>query len=214
MQNGLNPLASFEQLSRSWWKLVALAILGGLIGLLFSYLTPPKYQAEATIHASIDFTDINFENMVGEYGHPLVFTQYDEDLALQVVERVLLTKLDEAYEYARLLDPMLIKSTFRQDMQIRRYLARWHLRYRHQDPLIAQSIVNYWAEIGMEALEEAQVSGTAESFVMIDFVSLADLPHEPIYHQRNTLVLAGSAAGLFIGIVWVDFYSRYIKKTG
>ncbi len=213
MQNGLNPLAAFEQLSRNWWKILILSVLGGLIGMFFSYMTPAKYQAEATFHASIDFTEINFENLVGEYGHPLVFTQYDEDLALQVVERVLLSTLDEAYQYGRLLDPLLTKPTFIQDMQISRYLARWHLRYRHQDPLIAQSIVNFWADIGMEALEEAQATGRAEEFIMIDIVTMADLPQEPTYHQRNTLVLSGSAAGLFIGVVWVDFYSRYIKKT-
>ncbi len=209
MQAVMDPAVTFDNLFKGWWKIVLLAVVGGLLGLAASFVLPPKYQAEATFYASIDFTQINFENMVGEYGDPLIFTQYDEDLALQVVERVLRAERHAALQFAQTLDPALDADAFWDDMQIQRYLARWHLRFRHEDPQIAQAIVNHWASIGMEALETAQADGRAESFVIVSLVEEASLPQEPIYHNRSTLVLAGLAVGFLCGVILVDFSARY-----
>ena len=211
MRDDFDPLRTMNHLLAGWWKIAVLAVIGGLLGLGISYLRPPKYQAEAIFHASIDFTEINYENMVGEYGDPLVWTQFEEDLALQVVKRMLQARLDAAYEYALTLDPSLTKDTFKDDYQIERYLGNWFLRYRRTDPQVAQAVVNYWAEDGLALLRAAQADGRAESFVILDLVSLADEPTSPVYHQRNTLVLAGTAAGFFIGILLVDFGSRFLK---
>jgi hypothetical protein len=214
MQDVMTPMITFNRLLTGWWKIVLIAVLGGLIGLTASFFIPPMYEAEATFHASIDFTQINFENMVGEYGFPLIFTQYDEDLALQVVERVLLRERQEALRFAKTLDPDLDGQTFWENKQIQRYLGRWQLRYRHQDPEVAQAIVNYWAEIGMMALAEAQESGKAESFVMIDLVSEAELPQKPIYRNRSSLVLAGTLIGFTCGIILVDFLGLFHNRKG
>ena len=211
MRDGLDPLNAYQHLLRGWWKIVLLAVIGGLAGLGITYLRPPMYQAEAVIHASIDFTEINYENMVGEYGDPLVWTQFEEDLALQVVQRVLLARLDGAYRYASGLDPALSKETFEDNYQIERYLGHWYLRYRHENPRIAKAIVNFWVERGLQTLEVFREDGRAESFVMVDLVTLADEPPSPIYFQRHRLVLAGTAAGFFAGILWVDFGYRFLK---
>jgi uncharacterized protein involved in exopolysaccharide biosynthesis len=150
--------------------------------------------------------------MVGEYGEPLVWTQFEEDLALQVVQRMVLARSEGVYEHAVKQDPELSKETFLADYQIERYLGNWFLRYRHQDPKIAQDIVNFWAERAVQSVRKAQENGNAESFVIVDLVSLADEPASPIYYQRNTLILAGTAAGFFTGILWVDFGDRYKKR--
>lgn len=210
MRDGFDPLKSFNRLLEGWWKIAVLAVIGGLLGLSVSFMRPPKYQAEAIFHASIDFTEINYENMVGEYGDPLVWTQFEEDLALQVVKRMLQAQLDPTYEYALTLDASLNIEDFKKDYQIERYLGNWFLRYRHEDPQIAQEVVNFWAERGFEALQAAQDSGRAESFVILDLVSQANEPGSPVYHQRNTLVLAGTVAGFLGGILLVDFSGRYL----
>jgi len=209
MRDELDPLNTFKNLLNNWWKIVLAAVLVGLVGLVISFILPPTYQAEATFHASIDFTQINFENLVDDNNNPVRFTQYDEDLALQVVQRVLLAEMDEAFDYALTLDPALDIETFKHDMQIQRYHAKWHLRYRHEDPKIAQAIVNYWAENGMEGLREAQATGEAESFVIVDLVSEALLPQTPLYRNRNTLVVAGTVVGFVAGIILVDSQTRF-----
>lgn len=212
MQNVMDPAVTFKNLFSGWWKIAVLAIIGGFIGLAVSFILPPTYQAEATFHASIDFTQINFENLSGEHGQPLIFTQYDEDLALQVVERVLLSVRSDALSFAKTLDPELDSKTFWDNKQIQRYLGRWQLRFRHEDPQIAQAIVNHWATIGMEALLDAQETGRAESFVIVSLVSEADLPQTPIYQNRSILVLAGTMVGFLAGIILVDFKARYLDR--
>jgi hypothetical protein len=212
MRDGFDPLKTFNQLLTGWWKIAVLAVIGGLLGLGISFIQLPKYQAEAIFHASIDFTMINYENMVGEYGEPLVWTQFEEDLALQVVQRMLQARRNAAYEYALTLDPDLSNQTFKEDQQIERFLGNWFLRYRHEDPKIAQAVVNYWAEYGLETLRSAQEDGRAETFVIIDLVSLADEPSSPVYHQRHAKVLAGTVAGFLIGILVVDVKGRFLNR--
>ncbi len=213
MQNEFSLYKTVHNLFNKWWKILALAALTGIVGLIFSYLLPPLYQAEAIFHASIDFTEINFENLTDGNDKPYEFTQYDEDLAVQVVQRMLLAEMDQAYNYALTLDPTINKKIFERDSQIQRYHAHWYMRYRHEDPTVAQAIVNYWAEEGYQALLDAQESGVAEDFVITDLVSKADLPTIPQYRHRNTLVLAGTVIGLLIGIILVDLKYRFFSTS-
>lgn len=209
MQDKFDPLETFNTLMKGWWKIVLAAAMGGLLGLAVSFIMPPVYQAEAVFHASIDFTEINFENLVDQNGEPVKFTQYDEDLALQIVQRAVIAEQDKAFAYAVSLDPGIDQRAFERDHQIQRYNAQWFLRYRHPDPEVAQAIVNYWAEDSFERIKHDQASGMAESFVLVDWVSKAPTPQAPTYLNRNTLVLAGTLIGLVAGVVGVDFRGRY-----
>ena len=212
MRDMFDLLETYQHLLGKWWVIVIAAFVGGLLAFGLSFLRPEKYQAEAVFNASIDFTEVNFKNLQDEEGNPVTFTQYDEDLALQVVQRMLLATKKEAFQYAQSLDPALDIRTFDKNYQIRRYHALWYLRYRHQDPQTAQSIVNFWAERGWDALQEAQQDGRAEEFVILDLVSLAELPQAPIYYNRNNLILAGTMVGFLMGMILVDFSQRYGKK--
>ncbi|MBG0788218.1 MAG: hypothetical protein H0S79_24280 [Anaerolineaceae bacterium] len=209
MSDMLDPISSLKNIFRNWWKIVLIAYLFSLVGLVASYLLPAKYQAQAVFTASIDFTEVNFENLVDGKGDPLEFTQYDEDLALQVVERVLMADTDEAFAYAQTLDPSLTLDEFERDSQISRYQAKWYLRYRHASPEVAQQIVNYWANLGFEDLKAAQTDGEAETFVLVELTREAALPVKPMYQQRGTLVLAGALAGIVIGVLIVDGKLRF-----
>jgi len=169
-----------------------------------SYLQQPTYQAEAIFHATIDFTQVNAETLANEDGNPIQFTQYEEDLALLIVQETLLSKMNAVFAYAQNLDPNLDWESFEANKQIRRYHALWYLRVFHPDPGIAQAIANTWAEIGDQALQAAQGDGVAAPFVRVDLVSEAALPEEPLYRNRNTLMLGGMLLGLIGGVVWVD----------
>jgi len=211
MQDEFELLGTFNQLLRRWWVILILAVVGSLVGFGVSMMLKPLYQAEAIINASIDYTEINFENMVDRYGDPLVFTQYDEDLALQVVKRMVLIKSSAAYEFALTLDPDLTQAEFDKNYLIERYHAHWYLRYRHEDPEVAQAIVNYWVDGVIPAIENAQEAGRAESFVIVDLISKAALPQTPTYYGRGVLLLAGTVIGIIIGIIVVDSKKRFGK---
>ena len=209
MSDMLDPVSSLKNIFRNWWKIALIAYLFSLVGLVASYLLPAKYEAEAVISASIDFTEINFENLYDENKNPTEFSQYDEDLALEVVERVLIKDTDAAFAFAQKLDPSLTLAEFERDSQISRYQAKWFLRYRHANPEVAQQIVNYWVNLGLEDLKVAQAEGEAESFVIVDLTREAALPAKPVYQLRGTLVLAGALAGIVIGVLVVDGKLRF-----
>ena len=212
MPSAFTPLDAINHLLKNWWKITLVAVLFGILGLVFSYFFPPKYEAEAIFYATIDYRDINFENLVDETGTPLEFSQYDVDLALSAVHTMLLQVKNQAFSHARTLDPTLDGETFNRNTKIERQHAEWYLRYRHEDPQVAQEIVNYWAEIGLARIQEAQASERIAPYVMTDLVSNATLPTIPIYQNRNNLILAGALIGFALGILVVDFQSRYTGK--
>ena len=208
----LDFLTTFKNLLKGWWKIVVLAYLAALVGLVVSYLVPATYEAQATFNATIDFSQINFENLVGEGDEPLRFTQYDEDLALQVVERFAIAAKNDSYDYALTLDPTLSREKFESDMKVQRYHANWILSYRHADPAVAQAVVNFWADVAWQALQNAQANGEAEPYVIVNLVSEAALPEKPLYQNRGSLVLAGSLIGFVAGVLLVDGRWRFGGK--
>ena len=208
-QDVFNLVETINHLFRNWWKITLIGIIFGFLGLVFSFFNPPKYQAEAIFSSTIDYSQINFENLIAENGEPLWVTQYDYDLAISVVDRVLIQTRKEAILYAQTLDPALDSATFIHNTFIERQHDRWYLRYRHEDPAIAKSIVNHWAELGVLKLKEGQAASKIESYVLGDLISPAYLPSRPIYHNRNSLVLAGTIIGLCIGVLLVDLKHRY-----
>ncbi len=205
-------IETMNNLFRRWWLIAVFAIVCGLLSLAFSALKPPKYEAEAIFSASIDYRDINFENLVDETESPLTFSQYDIDMALSAVQTVLLQVRDEAFTYAQTLDPSLEAETFENNMLIERQHGLWYLRYRHEDAQTAQSIVNYWAELGIDAMKAGQAAETIEPYVLVEWVSEASLPQSPVYQNRNTLVLAGIVVGFALGILVVDIHYRFIPR--
>jgi uncharacterized protein involved in exopolysaccharide biosynthesis len=120
---------------------------------------------------------------------------------------------NNALAYAQSLDPSLEAGTFEYNMSVERLHDRWYLRFRHEDPQIAQSVVNYWAETAMIQLEKEQADNKIEPFVLSSLIARANLPNRPLYQNRNTLVLAGTIIGLCLGILLVDMRYRFITSA-
>lgn len=211
-QDTFTLIATFHHLLNNWWKIALFAIIFGLLGLGFSFLRPPKYQAEAIFSTSLDYSEINFENLVDEDHQPVIFAQYEVDLALSVIQRSVLKVRNETMAYAQSLDPSISEDQFLKDSLIERLHSEWYLRFRHEDPEIAQDVTNYWAELARQQLAEDQGTGKVESYVLVDFLSEAALPDTPIYQNRNTLMMAGFVIGFVVGIAYVDFQHRYLSK--
>jgi hypothetical protein len=204
---------TINHLLQNWWKIVLYMIIFSLFGLAFSLIRPPKYEAEAIFSSTIDYSQLNFDNLVDDRNQPYELTQYDLDLALSAVQRILTQVRNKAIAHAQTLDPTLDGATFQQNMLLERLHDRWYLRYRHEDPLIAQSIVNHWAGLGAAQLAEEQASGKVESFVLASLIAEANLPTQPIYQNRNTLILAGTLIGFGVGVILVDMKYRYFSST-
>lgn len=203
---------TMNNLFHRWWIIALFAITFGVLGLVFSMIKPPKYQAEAIFSAAIDYRDINFENLVDETESPLTFSQYDIDMALSAVQAALLQVRDEAFTYAQTLDPSLDTATFTDNSLVERRLGLWYLMYRHEDPQIAQAIVNNWADLGFAAIKAGQEDEIIEPYVLVDLTSKASLPQSPVYQNRNTMILAGIVAGFALGILAVDIRHRYSPR--
>jgi hypothetical protein len=210
--NTINLRESFDNLLTNWWKITLFAIIFGLLGLGFSYIQKPKYEAEAIFSAAIDYQDFNFENLVDENNEPLQITQYDLDLALGAVERSLIKVKYVVLTYARSLDPTLRLDQFEENALIERLHDKWYLKYRHEDPYIARDIVNHWVELGLVQFETDQVNGSMELYVIVDLLTAAVLPETAEYQNRNVLILAGLVLGFMVGVLVVDFGSRVYSK--
>jgi len=206
IETGLyNIQESINNLLKNWWKIVIFTIIFSLLGFGFSFLKPPKYEAEAIFSSTIDYRDINFENLVDERQQPLEFTQYEVDLALSAIQRSLLKTRNEALKYAQGLDPTLDADQFEHDILIERLHELWYLRFRHENHEIAQDVVNYWVELGLQQLARDQMDELTEPYVMVDLIAEAQLPSTPQYQNRNTLLLVGAVIGFIVGIWTVDF---------
>ena len=205
-------METMNNLFRHWWIIALCAIVFGLLGLAFTMVKPPKYEAEVIFSAGIDYRDINFENLVDETESPLTFSQYDIDMALSAVQTALLQVRNEAFEYAKTLDPSLTGETFVDNSLVERRLGLWYLRYRHEDPEIAQTVINHWADLGLAAIKAGQADETIEPYVLADLTSKANLPQKAVYQNRNTVILAAIIAGFALGILVVDIRYRYISK--
>ena len=83
--NEFTPYEYFDRAISLWWLVALATILGGAIGYLFYKLNPPLYEANATYIVTIDLSRFPLQGVKDE------FLQYNEDLALNSTEDVLLS---------------------------------------------------------------------------------------------------------------------------
>ncbi|MBE0696353.1 MAG: hypothetical protein IH586_05470 [Anaerolineaceae bacterium] len=145
LDQGFSPLDTLNQALRFWWFLFVLIFLGGMVGVFIHQLRPPVYEAIGHFTATIDYVATG----------PL--TQYDEDVALNAVGNVILSRLvlDRLVIKAKaegiIIDrPGLIKMAV-----LERRFTTWDLRVRSTDLQTAEQITNLWVEEGQAQLLES-----------------------------------------------------------
>jgi hypothetical protein len=171
--------------------------LGGIFGFIFYHLHQPVYEATATYFVTIDL------NRFPPLGDREDLIQYNEDLALGTTEGALFSSdvLNRVVVQAQDLGQSLTERDLIDNSTIERKHDIWELRYRNQDPAIAQVIVNAWAQTGYQAMLSWQSSGKAPDYVVFQPPTPATLPEQPILYGRNNLVLAGALIGFICGII-------------
>ena len=195
------PMNYFERTIRLWWVVALCAFLGGAAGYLLHLTRPPLYEATATFQVIIDFSKL------GE--QPL--TQYDEDLALSVVEKILFynpTIHEKMQAEPDFQAAGLDYFEWARNIRLERQHAFWKLRFRHADPAVAQTLVNRWAELGYQEMLAWEDAGKVHNYLVFSPPTLADLPQEPVVYGRNQMVLAGCLIGFIIGILLATWLGR------
>jgi uncharacterized protein involved in exopolysaccharide biosynthesis len=202
---------SYDYFNRTiglWWLVALATILGGAIGYLFSRLNPPLYEANATYIVTIDLSRFPLAGVKDE------FLQYNEDLALNSTEDVLLSAevRDKLITQMQDLGIDLTPYELQKNYTIERKQDVWELRYRNTDPQLAQEVVDRWAEIGYQTMLSWQEAGTIPDYVIFQPPTTGVLPQEPVVYDRNKVVLAGALIGFIVGIILTNLISRSPKN--
>jgi hypothetical protein len=206
------PMDYFSWVARWWWVAVLCAILGGFFGFLFSRLQPPVYEAQAVFTATLDYNKIDFMHFPVTTPSPYKMTQYDEDLALSVVNASLVLVIPQVVSFAQQNGINIDLPEFKILSTIERKNAFWDVRFRSNDPAVAQKIVNFWAQQGFADMQIKQNANKIPNYVLFDLVELADLPKVPAYFQTNSAVLMGGVVGLVLGFILMNFRLSRFKR--
>jgi uncharacterized protein involved in exopolysaccharide biosynthesis len=200
MNQEIITLDEFQRTLNLWWLVALVTIFGGVAGFAFRYIAPPAYESKATFHVAVDFT-----NTVLNKPEMAPARIYDEDQSMQTVQVAFLEAIPQVVAYAKSLGTPLDDNSFGQNSSIERMLALWDIRFRDKDPVIAQKIVNQWAILSLNNLDQKKLSGALKPYLSYELVNKASLPIKPSYFQTNILVLAGCIIGLVIGIALTNF---------
>ncbi len=207
------PIDFFSSLLRWWWIAVLCVVIGGGVGLLAHRLKPPVYEAQAVFTASIDVNKIDIP--VPPAGTPAYqFTQYDEDIALSVVQAALIQVVPQVVTFAQQNGFPVDSAGLQANATIERKNALWEIRYRSPDPVLAQKVVNYWAQQGFSDLKARLAAGQVQPYVTFDLIQLADIPAGPAYFQTNSFVFSGGFLGLIAGLLLVNLPFFRTMKGG
>jgi uncharacterized protein involved in exopolysaccharide biosynthesis len=195
--NEFSPHEYFSRVINFWWLVLLATFAGGTLGFIFFHLHPPVYEATATYFVTLDL------NRFPTLGTREDLIQYNEDMALNTTEGALFSTevLNDVTIQAKNIGQSLSVNDLLNNSTIERKHDIWELRYRSQDPSVAQTIVNIWAKLGYQAMLSWQASGKAPGYVIFQPPSLALIPQQPVLYGRNNLMLAGALLGFIAGII-------------
>ena len=196
-------LGHFFSFLKYWWIAVLTTLLGGLIGFLFSHRLTPIYEAVGRITVNVDLSKVT----------KFPVERQDEELALYNVQVALLDTgtINNVLMAASQQNIILDKTTLLKNHAIERKLAFWELRYRDENPLTAQKIVNLWLDEAVKTFQILQASGKVPSYVILQGVMPADTPQTPIYYLPTWLILAGAVIGLVCGILIAETIGKRLR---
>jgi hypothetical protein len=129
-----------------WWAIVALALLGGLVGLGVHSLLPTVYESHFDIQVNADLTNL------GEW------TQYEQDVAYEIVAGIFyLPPMQNriAQELGK-NGISLDTSQVNQAMAYERRVGTWRFRMRANTSQAAEQLARIWLKLGSADLKAAQ----------------------------------------------------------
>ncbi|HEY5158440.1 MAG TPA: hypothetical protein VII93_10815 [Anaerolineales bacterium] len=157
----ISPREMLERTLRFWWILVVLAILGGVVGWVFSKFRPPVYEATAMFEVSLNEQQLVKDGLVTEDKLPLDFPS----------QNVYLTPAADMF-YATDLRTLFIadaqshgisleeKDFSPESFNLDRRGFVWLISVRSTDPATAARLANMWLADANSSLLEAKAHTT------------------------------------------------------
>ena len=169
-QQARSPAQLYSALLSNWPRVFVLAVLGGLLGLSASWVSPARYLATARISVGIDDSRARFQ---------------DEDVERHILARVQdLLRSDETLE--RALDSSVLAGEaapslagFREQIRLTRIEAEWSLAVTDPSPDRAAELANAWAAASLGLLEESQRQAWKLAELQALFFQFACRPQSP-----------------------------------
>lgn len=134
-----------------WPLVLATAVLGGLVGVGFSLITPPTFQAAAELSIGIDHDRVE---LLDEQAERRILLRVQDFLLSDVVLASAIDRLPPALgSQGNSAD----SASMREGVKLTRIDAKWTLAVTDPVPEQAAALANAWAESSIEMLSEAQV---------------------------------------------------------
>jgi hypothetical protein len=135
---------SVERVLTRWWIMVALMVVGGLVGLGFHLLFPPVYEAKAVITINMNFQKREL-------------TQIEADTAFNAASAIITSPsvMNLVIADAQVKGFSITPSRILRDFYLESRQSIWELRVRDQDPNAAAALANIWAQNATDALNSA-----------------------------------------------------------
>jgi hypothetical protein len=156
----LIPRKWFENVLDNWKLVLAVSLLGSLVGLIFSWINPAKFEAEAVFGININ------------YGVTEPLELVVEDRALNRVAAVIISD-DVLDEIVQNLPDNIRKSRdwesladLRGSLRLDRRLAEWGLVVVDVDPQVAAEVADLWANVALQKLDDAISYGVKAALLL------------------------------------------------
>lgn len=141
----IHPIDTITRSIRYWWIMVALILLGALVGLILHSFTQTVYEARVEVNFSLDY------NRTG----PL--TQFQEDYAVEVIGTTIDTPLilqvvaDQVNSQGIAISPQELAAS----SNLERRMYTWIIRVSDTDPSRANAVAEQWASVADEQIAQA-----------------------------------------------------------
>jgi hypothetical protein len=165
-----SPRRYFEKIIHLWWVMFLVIAIGGATGVGLSMFTPPRYEAEAKISTSIDYTILP------------ELEDYEEDRIINEAGWVMLsdTVLLDVQERAKAQGVRIPFEDFSTPFSADRIDDLWALRVIGRDQEEVSTLANIWMDVSFQHLTTAHSYALEASAIRAAIAALESCQQEEI----------------------------------
>ncbi len=189
-------LDDLTNLLKAWRFWTLGAMIGALIGVVIFYISPPPYQARATVNV-----DFNLEEAFPTDNDRQYF-YYLEREARKMIEIAWSDDVLSSLSDFSVQDLRDEKLNLSQPAE-----AGWHFYAIDDDPQIASNLASAWANAFAEKIQSEIEVGNINSYVKIEVTQSANLPVERSI-PLSSYLLSGASIFLLLAVFVVLFVTK------